>query len=85
LDAEALEKLTTFSFEQRTKIVEEEVALENENHELTKQRKLLSRQLNEITNGATKTIRGAVLYVEKTDIPFEPTKAPMLPEWNTTA
>ncbi len=67
LDAEALEKLTTFSFEQRTKIVEEEVALENENHELTKQRKLLSRQLNEITNGATKTIRGAVLYVEKTD------------------
>ena len=67
LDAEALEKLTTFSFEQRTKIVEQEVALENESYLLTQEQQLLSRQLNEITNGAAKTIRGAVLYVEKAD------------------
>ena len=67
LDAEALEKLTTFSFEQRTKIVEQEIALENESYLLTQGQQLLSRQLNEITNGAAKTIRGAVLYVEKED------------------
>jgi len=67
LDAEALEKLTTFSFDQRTKIVEQEVALENENYLLAQEQQLLSRQLNEITNGAAKTIRGAVLYVEKED------------------
>ena len=67
LDAAALEKLTTFSFEQRTKIVEEEIALENESYQLSQEQTLLSRQLNEITNGAAKTIRGAVLYVEKED------------------
>lgn len=65
LDAEALEKLTTFSFGQRTKIVEEEVALETESYELQQEQELLTRQLNEVTNSSAKTIREAVLYIEK--------------------
>ncbi len=65
LDAEALERLTLFSFEQRTKILEDQVALENEAQSLLEQRELVNRQIREVTNSSNKTNREAVIYVEK--------------------
>ena len=67
LDATALEKLTTFSFAQRAEILEQQVALQTEMETFQREHALLSRQLNSITNNASKTIREAVLYVEKTN------------------
>ena len=65
LDAEALEKLTTFSFDQRTKILEEQVAMQAESETLTAEKDLLSRQLHEVTNNSAKTTREAIIYIEK--------------------
>lgn len=65
LDAEALEKLTLFSFDQRNTIVEEQVKLENESYELQQEQTLLTRKLSEITNGSSRTVREAVLYIQK--------------------
>ena len=65
LNTESLEKLTLFSFDQRNTIVEEQVKLENEAHELQQEQELLTRKLNEITNGTSRTVREAVLYIQK--------------------
>ena len=65
LDATALEKLTTFSFAQRTAILEQQVALQTEIETLQQESSLLNRQLSAITNSSNKTIREAVVYVEK--------------------
>ncbi|MFT5299574.1 MAG: hypothetical protein ACI87E_001331 [Mariniblastus sp.] len=65
LNTESLEKLTLFSFDQRNTIVEDQVKLENESRELQQEQDLLTRKLNEITNGTTRTLREAVLYVQK--------------------
>ncbi len=65
LDAEALEKITTFSFTQRSEILEQQSNLENEAYELQQEQTLLNRKLSEITNGASRTVREAVLYLQK--------------------
>jgi hypothetical protein len=65
LDAEALERITTFQFAQREKIAEDDVALVQQTRELNAQLELLNRQRAEITAGASKTVREAVLFVEK--------------------
>ncbi len=66
LDAEALERITKFSFEQREAISKRQVELAREARDLAEQLELLNRQLGEMTNGATKTVREAVLYVSTT-------------------
>ncbi len=66
LDAEALERLTKFSFEQREAIAARQIELTREQRELNEKMALLQRQLAETTAGATKTIREAVLYLSKT-------------------
>ena len=66
LDAEALERITKFSFEQRETISKRQVELAREARDLAEQQSLLQRQLGEMTNGATKTVREAVLYVSTT-------------------
>jgi hypothetical protein len=65
LDAEALERLTTFAFAQHEKIAEEEVALAKQAQDLNEQLQLLQRQLAEITAGAARTQREAVLFLQK--------------------
>jgi hypothetical protein len=65
LDAEALERLTTFTFQQHEQIAQDEVDLAKQARELTAQIELLNRQRAEITAGASRTVREAVLFVEK--------------------
>jgi len=65
LDADALQKVTLFSFEQRAAVADKQVALEKEAKELGKQLSLLQRKRAELTRGASQTVREAVLFVEK--------------------
>jgi uncharacterized protein (TIGR02231 family) len=65
LDAEALERLTTFAFTQHEKIAQEEVELAKQAYDLNEQLQLLQRQRGEITAGAARTEREAVLFVQK--------------------
>ena len=65
LDAEALERITKFSFEQRKTIAEEQVKLAKEARDLQKQSSLLDRQRAELTGGASRTVREAVLFIQK--------------------
>ncbi len=65
LDVEALQKITTFSFEQRKLIVTEQVALEKEAKQLAEQLSLAERKRAEIAAGSSKTIREAVLFLDK--------------------
>lgn len=66
LDAEALEQLTRFSFAQREAIAAREIELAREHRDLDAQLQLLNRQLAEISAGASRTLREAVLYLSKT-------------------
>jgi hypothetical protein len=65
LDAEALERLTTFAFDQHEKIAQEEVELAKQAHDLNEQLQLLERKRAEITAGASRTEREAVLFLQK--------------------
>ena len=65
LDAEALEKLTTFSFDEHEKVVTQEVELAKKAHDLNEQLALLQRKHAEITAGASRTEREAVLFLQK--------------------
>lgn len=65
LDAEALERLTTFSFTQLDTIAQEEVELAKQARTLNERLELLNRQRNEITAGASQTVREAVLFLQK--------------------
>lgn len=65
LDAEALERLTTFAFEQHEKIAQEEVELAAQAQELQQQLELLNRKRAELTAGAARTEREAVLFLQK--------------------
>ena len=65
LNAEALEQITQFSFAERAKIVQEQLDLEKAAKELNKQLVLLSRKRAELTRGASRTVREAVLYLRK--------------------
>jgi hypothetical protein len=65
LDAEALERLTTFAFAQHDAIATEEVELSNQLRELNEQLELLNRKKAEITAGASQTQREAVIFAQK--------------------
>ena len=67
LEATDLERMTLFLFEQRELIAPKQIELAKEQRDLKQQLNLLQRQLGEITNGATKTVREAVLFVTKAD------------------
>ncbi len=67
LDAEALEKITSFNFDQREQIAKKEISLGNELHDLQQQLALLNRRLAEISNNQTKSVLEAVLFVRKND------------------
>jgi hypothetical protein len=65
LDAEALERITTFAFAQHEKIAADEVSLAKTARDLTEQLELLNRQRAELTAGAAKTLREAVVFIQK--------------------
>jgi hypothetical protein len=65
LDAEALERLTTFTFAEHDKIAQDDVALSQQVRDLNAKLELLNRQRNEITAGASHTVREAVVFLEK--------------------
>ncbi len=64
LNAESLEKLTQFSFDQRTKAATETVAAMKEARELQAQLSLLQRRRAELASGANREVREAVLFLE---------------------
>jgi len=67
LDADALQKVTLFSFEQRKTTHDKLALLEKEAKELSEQLSLLERRRAELAAGASHTVREAVLFVEKRD------------------
>lgn len=64
LNAETLEKLSSFLLEQRKTVAKETLDANAKLADLGKQTELLRRQRNEITGGASKTAREAVLMVD---------------------
>lgn len=65
LDAAALEKVTLFSFGQRDKLAGASVTLAKEAKELNNHLSLLQRRRGELTSGALRTVREALLFVDK--------------------
>lgn len=65
LDADALQKITLFSFEQRKTVADERNKLAAEAEALHKQVELLQAEKSELTTGSTKLVREAVLFVQK--------------------
>lgn len=67
LDAEALKEITDFNFAKREAIATQEIELGAELYQLQQERELLQRKMGEITNGSSKTVREAVLFIKKND------------------
>ena len=65
LDADALQKVTLFSFEQRKTLGDQSVTLAREAKELDEQISLLQQKLAELTSDSSRTVREALLFVEK--------------------
>jgi len=65
LDADALQKVTLFSFEQRKSVADKSAALEKEAKELNTQLSLVQRKRAEVASGGSRTVREAVLFVDK--------------------
>ncbi len=66
LNAESLQQITLFCFEQREQAAAESIKLRREEREFRKDLELLQRKRNEITRGSSKTLHEAVLFLEKT-------------------
>ena len=65
LDAAALERITSFAFKQREQIAQDDVTLAREAQKLNEDMELLQRKRAEITAGASRTIREAILFLQK--------------------
>jgi uncharacterized protein (TIGR02231 family) len=65
LDAEQLQKLTQFMFEQQKTVEEQLFALSEKDRENTKQQELAQRKLAELTRGSSKTVREALVFLDK--------------------
>lgn len=65
LDAEALEKITSFAFKQREEIAGQQLELEKNVAKIQRQQQLLQRKRAELTGGASRTVREAVVFLEK--------------------
>jgi hypothetical protein len=62
LNAETLKALTLFIFDQRQSLANEDLKLAKTARDLQEQLALLQRQMNELTAGASKTVREAVVF-----------------------
>jgi hypothetical protein len=67
LNAESLERLTKFSFEQREQAAADLLALAQQEKETAKALALLQRKRSELAAGFSKTVREAVLFLNKAD------------------
>ena len=65
LDAEQVEKLSVFSFGARQKNADESLRLSQEERDLNKELSLLKRRRGELTSGSSRTIREALLFLDK--------------------
>jgi len=65
LDADSLERLVLFGFEHRQKTTDELIEFGRAAKELRAQIELLERQLAELSAGSSKTVREAVLFLER--------------------
>ncbi|MEK7269845.1 MAG: DUF4139 domain-containing protein [Planctomycetota bacterium] len=65
LNADALKAVTLFNFDQRRLAADESLALAKEAKALAKQAALLQQKRAELTGRVTKTVREAVLFVDK--------------------
>jgi len=65
LNAETLQSLTRFDFDQRKNLVEELLRLETEQRTITEQINLLQRRKAELTAGSTRTVREAVVFLDR--------------------
>jgi uncharacterized protein (TIGR02231 family) len=65
LNAEALERVTTFSFQQRQEILDKQVVNERESKSLADELALLQRRRAELSDTASQTVREAVVFLEK--------------------
>lgn len=65
LNAAELEKLTTFSFAQRDALAAERVKLASEARDLEEEAQLVERRRAELTAKSSRTVREAVIFVEK--------------------
>lgn len=67
LDADIIKDLSAYLFEQRERIAEQSLTLDQEHHELSAQLDLLNRERAMITSSSSRTAREAVLYVDVLD------------------
>jgi hypothetical protein len=65
LDADALQKITHFAFEQRSQLNDRALVLEQESRELGKQLELLERSRAERADGASRTMHEALVFIDK--------------------
>jgi len=65
LNAESLEQITMFVFREREKIATEQLERAEDERQLNEQLQLLQRKRAEITSGASRTVREALLFLEK--------------------
>lgn len=65
LDAETLEHISNYSFEQREQIARKEVELKQRVEDIAAEMQLVQRKRDELTRGAKKTVREAVLFLQK--------------------
>ena len=67
LNAETLQKLTTFLFENREALTTESLELALKERALKEQMELLQRKRGEVTGSSSRTAREAVVFLNKTD------------------
>ncbi len=65
LDAESLEKITVFTFEQRGQVLEQNLKLSEDLKKLDDELSLANRKRNELTGGHSRMIREAVVFLHK--------------------
>ncbi len=65
LDAETLRQLTEEQFARRRELIEESLALQTEARAITQKQLLLQRKRAELTSGSTRTVREALVFLEK--------------------
>jgi hypothetical protein len=64
LNAETLKAVTVFSFDQRQSLATDELKLAKTARDLSEQLALLQKQMAELTNGASKEVREAVVFAD---------------------
>jgi len=64
LNAETLKALTVFIFDQRQAIATDDLKLAKTSRDLTEQLTLLQKQMGELTTGASKEVREAVVFAD---------------------